>query len=58
MTKPANLLFFLSDNHARGVMGCSGHPVVKTPTLDALAEAGTRFTGAYTASPICCPARA
>lgn len=58
MTKPANLLFFLSDNHARSVMGCAGHPVVKTPTLDALAEAGTRFTGAYTASPICCPARA
>lgn len=56
--KPANLLFFLSDNHARGMAGCYGHPVVETPTLDALAASGARFASAYTASPICCPARA
>jgi choline-sulfatase len=58
MTRPANLLFFLSDNHARSMMGCAGHPAVKTPVLDGLAAAGTRFSAAYTASPICCPARA
>ncbi len=58
MPKPANLLFFLSDNHARGMLGCYGHPAVKTPTLDGLALSGTRFTNAYSASPICCPARA
>jgi choline-sulfatase len=57
MPKPANLLFFLSDNHARGFMGCAGHPV-RTPTLDALAASGARFANAYSASPICCPARA
>ncbi|MBL8837155.1 MAG: sulfatase-like hydrolase/transferase [Alphaproteobacteria bacterium] len=58
MPKPANLLFFLSDNHARGMMGSYGHPAVKTPTLDALAASGARFANAYSASPICCPARA
>ncbi len=56
--KPANLLFFLSDNHARSAMGCSGNPLIQTPTLDALAARGTRFANAYTASPLCCPARA
>ena len=56
--KPENLLFFLSDNHARSAMGCSGNPLIQTPALDALAASGTRFANAYTASPLCCPARA
>ena len=55
---PANLLFFLSDNHARSALGCYGNPVMRTPVLDKLAAGGTRFTSAYTASPLCCPARA
>lgn len=54
----ANLLFFLSDNHARSAVGCYGNPQVQTPVLDGLAARGTRFSAAYTASPICCPARA
>jgi len=56
--KPSNLLFFLSDNHARSAMGCSANPVIQTPTLDTLAARGTRFANAYTASPLCCPSRA
>ncbi len=56
--RPQNLLFILSDQHNREVMGCAGHPVVKTPNIDRLARAGTRFTNAYTPSPICVPARA
>lgn len=55
---PANLLFILSDQHNRKVLGCHGHPLVSTPNLDALAARGTRFTSAYTHSPICVPARA
>src|SRR3546814_10142833 len=39
-------------------MGCAGHPIVKTPNLDGLARKGTRFSAAYTPSPICVPARA
>jgi choline-sulfatase len=56
MTK--NLLIICSDEHARNAAGCYGHPVVQTPSLDALAASGTRFTNAYTPSPICIPARA
>lgn len=54
----ANLLFFLSDNHARSALGCYGNPLVRSPVLDGLAARGTRFANAYSASPLCCPARA
>ena len=41
--EPTNLIFFLSDNHNRGALGCYGHPLVQTPALDRLAETGVRF---------------
>lgn len=55
--KDHNLLFILSDQHKTGVAGCYGHPIVKTPHLDHLAAAGTRFTQAYCQSPLCGPSR-
>ena len=56
--KPANVLFILSDEHSRRVLGCYGHRMIRTPNLDALAARGIRFADAYTNSPICVPARA
>ncbi|HKY93921.1 MAG TPA: sulfatase-like hydrolase/transferase [Kiloniellales bacterium] len=53
-----NLLILMGDEHNRDFLGCAGHPVVRTPNLDRLAERGTRFTAAYTPSPICVSARA
>ena len=53
-----NLIVIMSDEHDPRVMGCSGHALVQTPNLDALAARGTRFANAYTPSPICVPARA
>jgi choline-sulfatase len=58
MTQPANLIFFQSDNHNRAVSGCYGHAYVKTPNIDRIANAGVRFDNAYSASALCCPARA
>jgi len=58
MVQPANLIFIQSDNHNRQVTGCYGHPIVKTPTLDKLAARGVRFANSYSASTLCCPARA
>ncbi len=55
---PSNLLFLMSDEHNARMLGCSGHPVVQTPNLDALAARGARFTSAYCNSPICVPSRA
>ncbi|MEL7099422.1 MAG: sulfatase-like hydrolase/transferase [Pseudomonadota bacterium] len=54
----SNLLVIMSDEHQARAMGCAGHPFVQTPHLDGLAARGTRFTDAYTPSPICVPARA
>jgi len=56
--QPKNLLILMSDEHNPKVMGCTGHPFIRTPNLDRLAARGTRFTSAYTTSPICVPARA
>ncbi|NKB67951.1 MAG: sulfatase-like hydrolase/transferase [Candidatus Latescibacteria bacterium] len=55
---PTNLLYICSDQHNRAMTGCYGHPEDVTPHLDTLAARGTRFTNAYTNSPICMPARA
>ncbi|MEX0285815.1 MAG: sulfatase-like hydrolase/transferase [Paracoccaceae bacterium] len=54
----SNFLIIISDEHRKDAMGCAGHPIVKTPNLDALAARGTRFTNAYTPSPMCVPTRA
>jgi choline-sulfatase len=56
--KPQNLLVVMSDEHNPKMLGCAGHALVQTPHLDRLASRGTRFSAAYTACPICVPARA
>ena len=48
----------MSDEHNPQAMGAAGHALAQTPHLDRLAARGTRYTAAYTASPICVPARA
>lgn len=53
-----NVLFVLSDEHRPDALGCAGHPMVETPTLDGLAAGGVRFTDAYCSSPLCVPSRA
>ena len=58
MLPPKNLLVIMSDEHNPKVMGAAGHALAQTPNLDRFATRGVRFTSAYTASPICVPARA
>lgn len=56
--KPTNVICILSDEHNKRILGCGGHPMIRTPHLDALAARGARFDAAYTNCPICVPARA
>lgn len=56
MTKP-NILVVMADQLAPHFTGTYGHPLVKTPALDALAERGMRFDASYCHSPLCAPAR-
>ncbi len=53
-----NTLILLTDEQDAQALTCAGHPFVTTPHMDALAARGTRFTNAFTPSPICVPARA
>ena len=55
--KPLGIIFIESDQHRYDCMGISGHPLVKTPNMDRLANEGMLFKNAYTPSPICVPAR-
>lgn len=57
MSKRPNILFLFSDQHARGVAGCYGDSVVRTPNIDGIAAKGVTFENAYCASPICLPSR-
>ena len=56
--RPPNFLVIISDGHRKDALGCAWHPIVHTPHLDRLAARGTRFTNAYTSSPMCVPTRA
>ena len=52
-----NVLLITVDQWPGSLMGCAGHPVVMTPTLDQLAANGVRFANAYSECPVCIPAR-
>lgn len=52
-----NILVIMSDQHARGKLGCYGDPLVRTPNLDRLAAQGMRFSNAYCPAPLCVPSR-
>jgi choline-sulfatase len=52
-----NVLVLMNDEHNPDVLGYAGDDVVRTPTLDWLADTGTVFTNAYTPAPVCVPAR-
>lgn len=52
-----NLLILMDDQHRHDALSCVGHPVVRTPHLDALAAEGTIFTNAISNHPVCVPDR-
>ena len=54
----ANVLLIVIDDLNDWVGFLSGHPQVKTPNMDRLAERGIVFTNAHCAAPLCCPSRA
>ena len=52
-----NILFIMADQLRYDYLGCTGHPYIRTPNIDALARRGVRFDNAYVQSPICGPSR-
>ncbi len=55
--QPLNVLFIASDD-LRNDLGGYGHPMVKTPNLDRLAQRGRLFEKAYCQQAVCNPSRA
>ncbi len=58
MAKRPNLLLIMADQLAPHLLPAYGHPRVRTPHIDRLAEEGVVFENAYCNFPLCAPARA
>ncbi|MGC9453870.1 MAG: sulfatase-like hydrolase/transferase [Phycisphaerae bacterium] len=56
MDRP-NVVLIMTDTQSKRMVGAYGEPAFRTPNLDRLAAAGVRFERAYTACPLCTPAR-
>ena len=56
--KRKNVLFIMCDQLRPDYLGCTGHPHIKTPNIDALAARGVNFVNTFCQSPICGPSRA
>jgi arylsulfatase A-like enzyme len=53
-----NVLFIAIDDQNDWIGHMGGHPLAKTPNLDALAQRGTTFLNAHCQMPLCNPSRA
>lgn len=54
--RPMNVLLISLDD-MKPMIGCYGHPLIKTPNIDKLAARGTVFTRAYCQMAVCSPSR-
>lgn len=57
LDKP-NLLFIMPDQLRPDFLSCYGADFIDTPHIDSLVAQGIRYERAYSASPVCVPARA
>jgi arylsulfatase A-like enzyme len=53
-----HIILVMADDMGWGQTGYRGHPVLKTPELDAMAANGLRFERFYAGGPVCSPTRA
>ena len=57
VNKRQNILYFNPDEMRGDFMSCAGHPVIKTPHFDRLANAGTLFNNTHVQHTVCTPSR-
>jgi arylsulfatase A len=53
-----NIVIILADDLGYGDLGCYGHPSIRTPNIDRMAQEGLRFTDFYSTAEVCTPSRA
>ncbi len=56
-TKP-NIVVIFCDDLGYGDLGTFGHPTIRTPNLDQMAEEGQKWTNFYVGASVCTPSRA
>ena len=56
--KSPNILIVMADQMAPTFLPIYGHPLTRTPNMEALAKSGVVFDSAYCNSPLCSPSRA
>jgi arylsulfatase A-like enzyme len=56
--KKPNVILIFVDDLGYGDLGCFGHPIIKTPNLDKIAQNGAKLTSFYAAANVCSPSRA
>ncbi|MBN2000973.1 sulfatase [candidate division KSB1 bacterium] len=55
--KRPNVILIIGDDISWNDLGCYGHPAIRTPNIDRLAEEGVRFTNAFLTASSCSPSR-
>lgn len=56
--KKPNFVIIFCDDLGYGDLGCYGHPTIRTPHLDRMAEEGQKWTNFYVGASVCTPSRA
>ena len=56
--QPPNIVIITADDLGYGDLASYGHPNIRTPHLDRMAEEGQRWTSFYAQAPVCSPSRA
>jgi N-acetylglucosamine-6-sulfatase len=58
MADQPNVLFILTDDQRYNALSCMGHPHLKTPNIDRLADEGLLFKNHFCTTSLCSPSRA
>ena len=54
---PPNIVILFADDLGYGDLSSYGHPYIRTPNLDRMAQQGQRWTDFYAPAPVCSPSR-
>ncbi len=57
-SKPLNIIFIMSDDHAQRAISAYSDVLIQTPNIDRIANEGVLFTNSFVTNSICAPSRA